>query len=129
MFDNSPGRYPVADNTQPSPPTIPAGWYPPSHDPEKLAYWNGQEWSDSYRRQATGSLWLGIFGLPLFFFPVMSLLAVILGQKSLAYTKRAGLPNVPGAVAGLVFGLVGLVLAALLVILLGNPGGGFDELR
>ncbi len=70
---------------------------------------------------ALASTILGIAGLTvglcLLFFPVLPILAVILGHLGLSKITNTGMPGRSLAVAGLVMGYVGVALAVLWLVL------------
>jgi Protein of unknown function (DUF2510) len=118
---------------QPAPPMAPpAGWYPDPSGTDGERWWTGGQWSEHTRKpdgdwgalsiivpqpstHATRALVWGIVSvlLPVAFIP--SLLAIVFGASSIGREtarERQGLSTKRSrALAGLVLGIVGLVLA------------------
>jgi hypothetical protein len=72
----------------------------------------------------TAALVLGILGIVLFFFPyisvILALLGVIFGGIGIQRANRGEANNKGMAIAGLVCGIVGLVISIILLIAIGS---------
>lgn len=70
---------------------------------------------------AIASMILGIASLVLggclWFFPILPILAIVFGHVSLAQINRQGTPGKGMAIAGMVTGYVGLLIALLVLLL------------
>ncbi len=96
----------MADDLSTSPP-------PPSLPPPPIVYQVVQPTNGL----ATASLVLGILGIALFWFLgfIMSILAIVFGGVGLD-RARAGGPGKGSAMAGLILGIIGLLLPLLLIV-------------
>jgi Domain of unknown function (DUF4190) len=66
--------------------------------------------------QAIGALVAGIVGLPLCFCGIPSIIAIVLGILAMNETKRTGQDGHGMALAGVIIGVIGLVLSVLMWI-------------
>ena len=104
-----PSGYP----TYPPPTGFPHPYQPygtAGYDPYRLGHPQGTN------GQAIGALVAGILGVPLCFCGIPSIIAIVLGILAMNETKRTGQDGRGMALAGVIIGGVGLVLAALVWI-------------
>ena len=119
----------------------PAGWYPDPEDPSSTRYWDGAEWTEqrapaqpapgqfgasappgpapqvvqaSTSGMAVASLVLGI----LWIYGIGSVLAIIFGAVAKGRIRDSGGTVTGGgmATAGIVLGIIGAVIAAILIV-------------
>lgn len=106
------------------------GWFPDPADPNTLRYWDGQQWTDN-RTPAHGAVPGGAAGVKtngmaiaslvlglLWGYGVLSILAIIFAVVGKNQIQDSHGTQTGGgmATAGLVLGIIGLGIAAILII-------------
>lgn len=112
-------RQPPGAAPYPPPTGDPVPGFPPPYQPYASAPYDpyGLGHPQGTNGQAIGALVAGIIGVPLCFCGIPSIIAIVLGILAMNETKRTGQEGHGMALAGVVIGVVGLVLAALIWVL------------